>query len=64
MPLTVSRTSQKQRLWVPSPNTVIGSPATACRTNRGTTIPYRPVWRGPIVLKSRTTVLDTPYWRW
>ena len=37
----------------PVPKTVSGSPASACRTNRGMTIPYRPVCRGPTVLKNR-----------
>ena len=32
---------------VPSPKTVIGSPASACRTKFGITMPYRPLCRGP-----------------
>ena len=50
---TTSRTWPKHRLWVPSPKTVIGSPANPCSMNRGITIPYRPVCRGPTVLNSR-----------
>ena len=46
----------KLRGCVPSPKTVIGWPASACRTNVGITMPYWPVWRGPTVLKSRTTI--------
>jgi hypothetical protein len=34
-----SSTWQKQRICSPVPNTVTGCPASACRTNRGTTIP-------------------------
>jgi hypothetical protein len=41
---------------VPSPNTVIGSFASACRTKVGTTMPYCPVCRGPTVLKKRITI--------
>ena len=39
---------------MPSPKTVIGSPASACLTKFGITMPYRPVCRGPTVLKKRT----------
>ena len=46
----------KLRDCVPSPNTVIGSPASAWRTKVGTTIPYWPVCRGPTVLKNRTMI--------
>ena len=51
---TTSATWVKARDCVPSPNTVIGSPASAWRTKFGMTIPYCPVWRGPTVLKKRT----------
>src|SRR6267142_5095199 len=53
---TTSLTCVKARDCVPSPKTVIGSPASACRTKLGMTIPYWPVWRGPTVLKKRTTI--------
>src|SRR5438034_1509877 len=52
--LTASPTHVKQRDCLPSPNTVIGRPLSACWTKLGTTIPYCPVWRGPTVLKNRT----------
>ena len=32
----------------------------ACDANVGSTIPYRPVWRGPTVLKNRTMITGTP----
>jgi hypothetical protein len=31
---------------------------------RGITIPYCPLWRGPTVLKSRTTTASRPRSRW
>jgi hypothetical protein len=43
---------------------VIGTPSSACRTKRGTTMPYRPVWRGPIVLKNRRMVTGNWYSWW
>ena len=45
---------REARDCVPSPKTVIGSPASAWRTKFGITMPYCPVWRGPTVLKKRT----------
>ena len=44
---TTSATWVKERDCVPSPNTVIGSPASAWRTKFGITMPYCPVCRGP-----------------
>src|SRR6266849_3579358 len=53
---TTSVTCVKERDCLPSPNTVIGSPARAWRTKLGITMPYWPVWRGPTVLKNRTMI--------
>src|SRR3954463_10506861 len=53
---TTSATCVNERDCVPSPNTVIGSPASACHTKFGITIPYCPDWRGPTVLKKRTMI--------
>ena len=39
---TTSATCVNERDCVPSPNTVIGSPASACRTKFGITMPYWP----------------------
>ena len=58
---TVSVTWPKQRDCWPLPNTRSGSPALAASTKRGSTIPYRPVCRGPTVLKIRATM--TGNWR-
>ena len=54
--LTTSPTYVKLRDCVPSPKTVIGCPASACRTKFGITIPYCPVCLGPTVLNKRTTI--------
>ena len=54
---TTSLTCVKQRDCVPSPYTVMGSPASAWRTKFGMTIPYMPVCRGPTVLKRRATTV-------
>nr|AOE08322.1 hypothetical protein [uncultured bacterium] len=40
---------------MPSPWTSIGAFANAACTNLGSTMPQSPRWRGPTVLKNRTT---------
>ena len=39
---------------------ILGSPFNAWRTNRGSTIPNSPVWRGPTQLNRRTTIDGRP----
>src|SRR5262245_10729369 len=56
---TTSPTYVKLRVCLPSPNTVIGCPASACLTKVGSTIPYCPVCRGPTVLNSRTMIIGS-----
>src|SRR3954462_15766161 len=45
---TQSKTLVKQRVWLPSPWIVTGSPLIAWRTKRGTAMPDEPLWRGPV----------------
>src|SRR6185436_15457099 len=47
IPSTRSETKQNERVCFPSPNTVIGSPASAWGMNAGTTRPSRTRIRGP-----------------
>ena len=56
---TTSPTYVKLRDWVPSPCTVIGCPASACRTKLGITMPYWPLCLGPTVLKKRTMTIGS-----
>src|SRR3989442_2951534 len=49
---TTSLMYGKLRDCLPSPNTVIGWPLRAWVTKVGSTIPYRPVWRGPALLNN------------
>ncbi len=59
-PSTRSSTYWIERVWLPSPATVSGSPASACVTKVGTARPSSGRIRGPWVLKIRTIAVSTP----
>ncbi len=63
-PRTSSSTKQNDRVWLPSPNTVIGSPRSAWTRKLDTDRPSSTRMFGPYVLKMRTMRTSTPWWRW